>query len=243
MPNGRNSGNGKEAKLKPYDKGYRDGYMEGLSECGPLAGFTQWFSRRAKTKKLGQMKEAERRAVVAEAIAQYESEAKGAKERLLANPKRKEHIAIAKDRLRSAKLELQAAKKSRARESRFEHAIQAFNLSTQGVAHAPSIWQETDRKLLHALLNVQAEAMKILATLADVKRTPVLNPSEAGAAALGGVAGGLLLGPIGAAAGGYTGVKLKKRAEGKKAARTRARRKAGRKKNPQVGRLMRDALK
>lgn len=250
MVNGRNGDNKASGRLPLYDKGYRDGYMEGLSECGPLAGFTKWFSRRAKSKKLGKMKEGERHAVVVEAIAQYEAEGEGAKERLLGNPTKKQHLRIAKYWLAEAQRDLRQAKKAKSRDQQFSFALFAVADARAGMEHLPDPSTSSAASQCNAEIGkVGKEAEKLLRKIARVA-----NPSEAGAAALGGVAGGLLLGPIGAAAGGYTGVKLRKRAEGKKAARTRARRKAakrrtpgsktaGSKRNPKVGRLVRDALK
>lgn len=252
MSNGRN---GKAtAKLSQYDKGFRDGYMEGLNEWGPVTGFTKWFSRRATSKKLGAMKDAERRATMAEALAQYEAEGKGAKQRLVGNPGKEAHHLQASSLTKKARSKISAAKKSYSagrRRAALEAAIAGTGLAARAADHAGHAASKTLVKAAGAVLQ---EGASLIRKIAGVK-----NPSKAGAAAIGGVAGGLLLGPLGAAAGGYTGVKLKQRAEDKKAKKTRARkataRKAAsrrkvarrkpakRKKNPVMGRLMRDALK
>lgn len=231
--------------MSSYDKGYRDGYLEGLSECGPLSGFTKWFERRSKTQKIGKMKEAERQAVMRQAIAEYESEAKGAKARILKNPRSRkrnptmsQHRSEAEYRIRQAKMYIRDIHKVSDKKLRYDYAIRALIEASKGfrdAAHAQG------SRLSLSPLQKQAN------TIIDAARRVLcaeVNPSEAGSAALGGVAGGLLLGPIGAAAGAYGGVKLKKRAQGKKAARSRARSKsAKRKRNPTVGRLVSQALK
>lgn len=237
MPNGH-SGAKKGGTLSQYDKGYRDGLLEGLEQCGPIAGFTQWFKRRAVSKKLGEMKAAERQAVVAEALAQYEAEGHGAKKRLLANPSKKSHQKSAAINLRNAKLLLRDAKAARTKESRFKDAMAAATIAQSAAEHSLDI---QDLPGIQKAMEVRTEAENIIRKLCDLPET---NPSQAGSAALGGVAGGLLLGPLGAAAGAYGGVKLKQRAEGKKRTRSHGKKKAGkRKKNPQVGRLMSVALK
>jgi hypothetical protein len=243
MPNGghgRNgrgrNGKGASGQVTQYDRGFREGYLEGLSECGPITGFTKWFSRRAKSKKLGEMKTAERQAVVAEAIAEYESEGEGAKERLLGNPGKEAHHLQASSLLKKARAKISTAKRSRTRETKLEAALTGTGLAARSLEHAIGAGS---RKLVKDAGDVLLEGEKVIRKVAGVK-----NPSKAGAAALGGVTGGLLLGPIGAAAGGYTGVKLKQRAETKKAKRTRARKATSKRtKNPTVGRLVRDALK
>lgn len=223
--------------MASYDKGYRDGYMEGLSECGPLSGFTKWFERRAKTKKIGKMKESERRAIVQQALAEYEGEAEGAKARIL-NPTKVTHKAEYKKAMHSAQYRLNMALRTTEGSKAFRKSMATHAIFWSGVAYGHAPDNRAKRKA-DDLLN---EAIGVLGR--------VSNPSKAGSAALGGVAGGLLLGPLGAAAGAYGGVKLKQRAEGKKAKRTKARRAklpgrsaSKRQKNPTVGSIMRSALK
>ncbi|MCK5642175.1 MAG: hypothetical protein KAJ19_15325 [Gammaproteobacteria bacterium] len=245
MSNGGRNGQAKK-KSTQYDRGFREGYLEGLSECGPITGFTQWFSRRAASKKLGAMKEAERHAVVTEALAEYESEGKGAKKRLLGNPSKESHHLQASSLLKQARAKINTAKRSRTRETKLEAALAGTSLAARSLEHALGAGVKT---LVRGAGDALLEGETLVRKIAGVK-----NPSKAGAAAIGGIAGGVLLGPLGAAAGGYTGVKLKQRAETKKAKRTKARKVTSRrksaprksvkrKKNPDVGRLVRDALK
>jgi hypothetical protein len=217
--------------MSTYDKGYRDGYMEGLSECGPLKGFTKWFERRGKTKKIGKMKESERRAIVQQALVEYEGDAKGAKERIL-NPQRATHKAAYKEAMSRGAIALRRVHEVTDGDSR--RVVVAHTVFWSGVAYAHA----ADKRSKDAATELMDKAMRFR------------NPSKAGSAALGGVAGGLLLGPLGAAAGAYGGVKLKQRAQAKKAKRTKARRAklpgrsaSKRQKNPTVGSIMRSALK
>ena len=240
-PNGKN-GNGKKKKptLTDYDTGYRDGYLEGLTECGPLAGFTQWWSRRAKTEKLGDMKETERMAIVRQAVAQYESLGAGTKKKLLEmNPSMDTHNSksIAKN-LNSISRELlkksKASYKKKDLDEAFTHAIRALASAGAGLGYAASAGAHDLGKKLGETVDGAKEYLHYMAGYAEI------NPaSQAGAAALGGIAGAVLLGPLGAAVGGYAAVKGRKKLK----ERVKARKRKGREKNPSVGRLVSSALK
>ena len=144
------------AKLTGYDKGFRDGYLEGLEECGPITGLTRFFDRRGKTKKLSAMKDEERMALIAEAMAEYEAEASSAKKRIFEqNPSAAHHKMVAKMKRDQARHWMRKAMNSRAVKDRFVYAVGAFQAAAHAVAHDAS--RESQR--------VQNKATKVLANV------------------------------------------------------------------------------
>lgn len=144
--------------LTGYDKGFRDGYLEGLEECGPITGLTRFFDRRGKRKKLSTMKDEERIALIAEAMAEYEGEARQAKQRILKNPGASHHKMVAEMKRNQAKTWMKKALASRDPKDRFVYAVGAFQAASH--AFANDLSQESNR--------LQTETARTLGKVAKV---------------------------------------------------------------------------
>lgn len=117
------------------------------------------------------------------------------------------------DRLNSAKRFLARARRASRPQEQYVLYMAAFGAAAiAGDVARQSDLGEMRFATAHQLTQ---EASRELARVCGIDLKT--NPSEAAGAALGGGAGALLLGPIGAIAGGYTGAKLaEKRKKSKK---------------------------
>jgi hypothetical protein len=141
--------------------------------------------------------------------------------------------------LESAKGYLAQARGSKSKSAAVTWYAESYRLAVNAWEEASESGQDAGRRASwgvarHVESMFQATAHQISGeALADLKKLcRIKNPSEAEYGALGAGAGALLLGPVGAIAGGYFGA----REGGKKKSKPR-------KKNPRASAVLRNAMK